>query len=459
MSLPKYPEYKDSAVEWMGKVPSTWRMAPLKHCFAIFGGATPKTDEAAYWEGGIVWVSPADLSKLSSIYIGDSSRKISKAGLESCSATLVPKGSIVLSTRAPIGSLAIAATELCTNQGCKSLVPRQDISHFFYAYFLQASNEALNLRGKGTTFLELSADELGTFKVPRPSIEEQNGIAKFLDRETAKINDLISEQEKLITLLAEKRQATISHAVTKGLNPDAPMKDSGVEWLGAVPEHWGHSKKLVDLAASHRHSFVNGPFGSDLLTSELVSDGVPVVYIRDIKPNGYLRVSEWCVTQKKAQQLEFCNLLPGDIIVAKVGDPPGLAAVYPVGEPEAIVTQDVIRLRIDDEIANAEYVKWLLNSKCGQTQIDSISVEATRTRVGLGDYKQLRFFVPPLLEQCEIAKFLNQECIRLDALSNEATRGIQLLNERRRALIVAAVSGKIDVRQAAQQDQTILEAA
>jgi type I restriction enzyme S subunit len=151
------------------------------------------------------------------------------------------------------------------------------------------------------------------------------------------------------------------------------------------------------------------------------------------------------VTPEKAEQLKFCNVISRDVLVAKVGDPPGLAAVYPQGEVEGIVTQDVIRLRVDPEKANAEYVRWLLNSKYGQTQIDHISVEATRTRVGLGEYKQLRFFVPPLHEQNAITDFLDAETIKLDALKVEAERAIDLLKERRSALISAAVTGKIDV--------------
>jgi len=298
----------------------------------------------------------------------------------------------------------------------------------------------------------ISYMQFGSLCVPVPNIDEQSAIAAFLDRETGKIDSLIVEQEKLLALLAEKRQATISHAVTRGLNPDVPMKVSGVAWLGAVPAHWGNSKKLLDLAQGHRHSFVNGPFGSDLLTSELASEGVPVIYIRDIKPSGYLRVSEWCVTPEKAEQLKFCNVIPGDVLVAKVGDPPGLAAVYPQGEVNGIVTQDVIRLRVDPVKASAEYIRWLLNSKYGQTQIDHISVESTRTRVGLGEYKQLRFFIPPLHEQTAIADFLEAETTKLDALKGEAERVIDLLRERRSALIAAAVTGKIDVQCSAPQE-------
>jgi type I restriction enzyme S subunit len=255
----------------------------------------------------------------------------------------------------------------------------------------------------------------------------------------------VAWQQRLIELLKEKRQATISRAVTKGLDPNAPMKASGLEWFGAVPQHWGHSTKLNDLAGKTRHSFVNGPFGSDLLTEELLAEGVPVIYIRDLKPSGYRRVSEWCVTSKKAGELSFCNVIPGDILIAKVGEPPGLAVVYPGTEPNGIVTQDVIRLRVNETV-DPHFVAYLLNSDFGRISIDLISVASTRTRIGLGEYKQLRCVIFPLSEQRAIASFLDRERTKFDTLVTEAETAIALLQERRSALVTAAVTGKIDVR-------------
>ncbi len=238
MSFPRYPEYKDSGVEWLGGVPAHWEVLPTKRAFAVIGGSTPKSDDPTYWDGDICWVTPADLSRLSGLEITESLRTITEAGLASCGTSLVPTGSVILSTRAPIGSLGIAAIPICTNQGCKALVPSGHVDSRFMAYVLGVSTAALNIRGKGTTFLELSGDELAAFRIPAPSFREQTAIAAFLDRETAKIDALVAEQERLIALLKEKRQAVISHAVTKGLNPDAPMKPSGIEWLGDVPAHW-----------------------------------------------------------------------------------------------------------------------------------------------------------------------------------------------------------------------------
>lgn len=437
-------------MEWLDEVPAHWLLAKLRHFTRFTGGGTPSREMPAFWQGEIPWVSPQDMK---TECIDAVEECITEIGLINCSANLVEPGRVLLVVRSGILKhtipVAINAIAVSLNQDMKALEFDSTIcTSRFFLRWVQGLNDYLLLAWakQGATVESIEHAYLAGTVIPLPPLEEQTAIAVFLDRETAKIDALIAEQEKLIGLLAEKRQATISHAVTRGLNPNATMKDSGVAWLGEVPAHWGTSKKLTDLAERRQHSFVNGPFGSDLLTSELVQEGVPVIYIRDLKHQGYTRVSEWCVTLEKAMQLRFCNVVSGDILIAKVGDPPGLAVVYPAGEPDGIVTQDVIRLRVDEELACAEYIRWLLNSTYGQTAIDQISVESTRTRVGLGEYKQLRFFVPPREEQVLIAASLHAEVAKLDLLKTEAERGISLLKERRSALIAAAVTGQIDVR-------------
>ncbi len=294
-----YPEYKDSGVEWLGELPSTWEVMPIKRLAEIFNGSTPKSGEEGYWDGNISWVTPADLGKTRSPIIHGGARNITRSGYESCGTTMVPSGSIILSSRAPIGTLGIAGKELCTNQGCKSLVLRNKIDSKFFYYVLLSSTKQLNLLGRGTTFLELSSDELGAYKAPLPSDLERTKITNFLDHETAKIDTLIEEQQSLIRLLQEKRQAVISHAVTKGLNPDAPMKDSGVDWLGKVPDHWIISKfgyiSLVVRGGSPR------PAGDPALFN---GDYSPWVTVAEITKDDeiYLNKTETFLTRKGSEQ-------------------------------------------------------------------------------------------------------------------------------------------------------------
>jgi type I restriction enzyme S subunit len=215
--------------------------------------------------------------------------------------------------------------------------------------------------------------------------------------------------------------------------------------LGKVPEHWEKSK-LVNTGDGTKGCFVNGPFGSDLLAHELRDEGVPVIYIRDIKPTGYSRKSTVHVTPKKALKLEVCKVQTGDVLVSKVGDPPGDTCVYPSSEPEAIITQDVIRIRADRQKFSPEFIAYLLNSDFGQIVLNNISVEGTRKRVSLGDFKGTKFVFPSLSESINIVGYLNSQCSKLDHIISQAEITISLMQERRTALISAAVTGKIDVR-------------
>jgi len=240
MEYPAYSEYKQSNSKWIGEIPVDWESVPIKRKHLIVNGSTPKSTEPLFWDdGNIVWVTPADFDDLNNGYIRTSSRMITEDGLSSCGTTIVPERSVVVTTRAPIGKIAQAGIELCTNQGCKSLVRDSvDLLERFVFYTLVASNIQLNALGLGTTFMELSRDDLGYYPVALPSIPEQQKIVDFLDWKTGQIDTLITKKQQLIEKFKEKRIALITQVVTKGLDPNAPMRDSGIPWLGKVPEHW-----------------------------------------------------------------------------------------------------------------------------------------------------------------------------------------------------------------------------
>lgn len=248
-----YPEYKDSGVEWLGEIPEGWTAKRLKRVFKVVNGSTPASGEPAYWDGDIPWVTPEDLGDLNGTTILVTRRNITDAGYRSCGTTLVPAGSLVLSTRAPIGHLAIAGVDLCTNQGCRSLVFRKADCHSYYFYEVSSARSELESLGQGSTFRELAKGMLEAVELAVPPEPEQRAIAAFLDRETARIDGLVAKKERLIELLQEKRTALITRAVTKGLDPTVPMKDSGVEWLGEIPAHW-EVKKVKRLCLVRRGS-------------------------------------------------------------------------------------------------------------------------------------------------------------------------------------------------------------
>mgnify|MGYP000912388754 CR=1 FL=1 len=213
--LDPHPSLKPSGVEWLGEVPEGWEVLPLKRKFRVVNGGTPASAEEMYWDGDITWVTPDDLGKIETQKIAHSRRQITKDGLDNCSARLVPCSSIIMSTRAPIGHIAIADVEVCTNQGCRSLVPlnKSVLSDFIY-YSLIGSKAVLQAKGKGTTFMELSSEDLGSHIVTVPSYLEQCAIANFLDRETVKIDRMVSLEEAVIERQQEYRSALITAAVT-----------------------------------------------------------------------------------------------------------------------------------------------------------------------------------------------------------------------------------------------------
>lgn len=206
-------EMKDSGIQWIGQIPHKWELIKLKYKFLISSGATPKTDMPQYWDGDVLWITPADF-KTEDKYVSRGKRNLSKEGFSSCSASMVPKGSIIFSKRAPIGAVVIAQEDLSTNQGCLSCTPlgKDDIEFYYYA--ISVFREQFELLGSGTTFKEISASTFGGFKLPYPDIAIQNEISKYLREKCSKINQLIIDKQALIIDLESYKRSIIYETVT-----------------------------------------------------------------------------------------------------------------------------------------------------------------------------------------------------------------------------------------------------
>ena len=233
-----YPAYKDSGVEWLGDVPEHWELRRLKGLTEIRSGATPASGKSEYWNGAILWKTPEDRGHLQDRYISTSRRKITRVGYQSCGTKLAPAGSTVVSTRAPIGHLAILGREGCTNQGCRLLVPREDlvIPEWAYLGLLTARREVRNL-GQGTTFAELSSEALGAFLLPVPTLPEQTAITRLLDHADRRIRRGICANQKGIELLHEYRTRLISDVVTGKVDVRDATANLAIE--AAVPSGAG----------------------------------------------------------------------------------------------------------------------------------------------------------------------------------------------------------------------------
>lgn len=204
---------RPSGIDWIGDIPAHWKVAPIKNSFILYAGATPKTERAEFWDGDIVWITPADY-KTDDHFVKEGRKNITLEGLASCATEIVPIDSLIFSKRAPIGTVAIASIPLCTNQGCISCVPKS-ISHSNYFYYLcRIATSEFEILGSGATFLEISSSNFANFKMPLPPLSEQVAIADYLDAKCAEIDGLKAKLTKKRETLTELRQSIISEVVT-----------------------------------------------------------------------------------------------------------------------------------------------------------------------------------------------------------------------------------------------------
>ncbi|WP_334380398.1 restriction endonuclease subunit S [Bradyrhizobium sp. AZCC 1577] len=317
---------------------------------------------------------------------------------------------------------------------------KKGLSLRFFLYLFQNGYQrrifyAFGQGASGLGRWRMPTDSFNDFILPVPPLAEQLAIAGLLDRETAKIDALVQEQQRLMELLKQKRQAVISHAVTKGLSPKTPMKDSGVEWLGQVPKHWS-TAKLRSLT----RQIVDGAH----FTPTYVGDGVPFLRVTDItRPTIELEEVKRIPLAEHNELSKRCRPEKGDLLLSKNGT---------IGVPKVIdwewefsIFVSLCLIKFSDEM-NAEYAAFVFRSRAIETQIEDGSKQSTVTNLHLEKIASFRFPVPPLDEQSLIVTRLNEAVSQLDGLMSTASRAVELLQERRAALISAAVTGKIDVR-------------
>ena len=220
----------------------------IKHHFKIGAGTTPKSDIPSYWDGDIVWITPADF-KTDDVYVSEGHRNLTQEGFESSTLEIIPAGNIIFSKRAPIGQVVINSVDLCTNQGCLTAVPLDKSNVKYYRYAMSAATNQFELAGSGTTFKEISATAFGNFILPSPNVSEQNKITEYLDRKCSSIDSVIMKQQVIVDKLKEYKLSLITESVTRGLNYECQMKDSGIDYIGLVPAHW-HQCRLRNIGGA-----------------------------------------------------------------------------------------------------------------------------------------------------------------------------------------------------------------
>lgn len=433
MSLPRYPDYKDSGVEWLGNIPIHWDICKFRHVF---------TESPDKIQGEVVgpMLSVSGYRGIEIKEYDDENRR--RLNDDLIGYRIVRPGQLVVNTMwLNYAGLGVSAFEGHVSPAYRSYWIDSSLDRRYIHHLMRCDSFVKGytkfLTGVRPNSLQMSRDDLMAFQLLRPPVDEQTAIATFLDCETDKIDALIAEQEKLIALLAEKRQATISHAVTRGLNPYAPMKDSGVAWLGKVPAHW-------EVASLKRFWSV---MDCKHVTAEFVDEGIPLASIREVQSKYVLLEGAKQTTPYFYEQLIEGGRKPsaGDLIFSRnatVGEVAQVTETHPL----FAMGQDVCLLRALSEGFSSDFLQAAIRSSVVVEQLKNMMVGSTFKRVNVEEIRNLIIPMPPRDEQFELAGFIEAETAKLDALNAEAVRAIALLKERRSALIAAAVTGQIDVR-------------
>lgn len=435
-----YPTYGKSGVEWVGETPTGWEVQP----FFVHASQCKRSNK------GMV------NDNLLSLSFGRVIRKnieTSEGLLPESFETyqVIEPDDIVFRLTDLQNDKRSLRSALCQELGIITsayLVARPtEIEAGYLAYLMRSYDLTKVLYALGSGLRQsLKYADMKRLPLLVPSLEEQTQIAKFLDYETAKIDALIEKQQQLITLLKEKRQAVISHAVTQGLNSDAPMRDSGVEWLGEVPAHW-EVTRLKYTKSRQRNAFVDGPFGSNLKSEHFLDDGTVFVIESGFATSGELQEEKLKrISEQHFSTIARSEAREGDIIIAKIGARYGMSSILPMLSSKAVVSGNSLKLTVDAETMSVDYAHALLGvlKVCGAMD-DNVNVTA-QPALSLGGLNNILFLRPPLSEQAAVVRELETRRGKLDDLIASALSLAETLAERRTALISAAVTGKIDVR-------------
>ena len=416
--MKKYDEYKDSGVAWIGEVPKHWEVIKLKYKYHFQTGATPNTGKKENFEGELKW---ANISDLNGSVVYDTTKHISKEATSKCSMNISPKGSLMYSFKLSVGTVAFCGEDMYTNEAIASFIPQKnDLKYLFYcAPIFIIHNANRNIYNAPLLNQELIKNAL----ICLPSLNEQTAIATYLDTHCAKIDNLISIQQKRIALLQELKQSVITHAVTKGLNPNVEMKQSGVEWIGDVPKHW----KV--LRGKYALSILSGfPFDSQKFEFEDNGVYMPLIRIRDI--NG----SSTEVYYSGSYPIESV-VKTGEVLIGMDGD----FNISKWKGTNALLNQRVCKLR-EDSSMNTHYAFYMLSSPL--KAINSVTYATTVKHLSVYDIYNAFIPVPPISEQTAIASYLDRKCATIDTSISNAQHQIDLLQEYKQSLITEVVTGK-----------------
>lgn len=434
----RYPAYRESGVEWLPEIPAHWELQRLKRIVQFRGGGTPAKDNLEYWTGVIPWVSPKDMK---TSLVTNTEDSISVEAVRESATSMIPAGAVLMVVRSGILAhtipVAIAGCELTLNQDMKAMIPDSRITPEYLLYFISGMQRELLARWKkeGATVESLELDAIGSTTILLPPVREQRAIATYLGNETAKIDAMGAKKEHLIDQLHELRTAVISRAVTKGLSPTVPVKNSGIDWLGIMPAHW----ELAPL----KRLLTRTDYG---ISDSLAAGGsIRVLTMAHIQRGEVVMPADGSIdVVEDALLLDHSDLLFNRTnsreLVGKVG-------IFRGSRSDSVTFASyLVRMTVQAGVS-PEWLNYLLNSSGLLEMARSMAfLSVNQSNLNPTRYAQIVIPIPPPAEQAALAEHLRKETARIDRLVAKIREAIDQLKSLRTAVIYSAVTGKIDLR-------------
>lgn len=428
--MKKYDKYKDSGVEWIGDIPYGWKCLRNRFVCSFRNGYTPSKQNKEFWtNGSIPWYRMDDIResgrmlKESKLYISPSA--VNNGGL-------FEAGSFILATTATIGEHAMLIVDSLANQRFTNLKIRKslNLSNEYFFYYLFLIDDFCKSTTKTATFPAVNMTDLKNVIILLPPISEQRAIALYLDKACAKIDKVIAAQQKRIELIKELRQNIISRAVTKGINRNVPMKDSGVEWIGEIPYGWKCLRLKYCAELNPKSDLYN------LDKNDMVSF-IPMECLRNDNITPIIR--------KYTEVMNYTSFQENDILVAKVTpcfENRNMAIATNLRNKRGFGSSEILVFRAN-ELVNNRFLFFYLNSDYIQNVgVRSLTGTGGLKRISTNDLRDVKIPLPPISEQRAIVSYLNNKCPELDVLSSKAEQQIKLLEEYKQSLIKEVVTGK-----------------
>ncbi|MDM8525722.1 restriction endonuclease subunit S [Desulfococcaceae bacterium HSG8] len=429
-TLKAYKKYKDSGVEWIGEIPAHWEVSPTKRIFRLMTDPAPENNNM----------------ELLSVYtdIGVKPRKELEERGNKASTTdyywLVKKGDIIVNKLlAWMGAIGISEYDGVTSPAYDVLRKTKKLNPYYYHFLFRNpfTHQELKKYSKGImdVRLRLYFSEFGRIMLPLPPIETQNRIVEYLNRKAEQADTFIGKQTLLVELLKEQKKAIINQAVTKGLNPDAPMKDSGIEWLGEIPAHW-EVKKLKYLTSQITVGIVVTP------AKYYVESGIPCLRSLNVREMKLNKNDLVYISQESNEFHKKSMIFHGDLVSVRTGQPGTTSVVDERFDGSNCI--DLIITRKSSNF-NSHYMAFYMNSKYAQFQYEKGADGAIQQHFNIGLAKNMIVVVPPIVEQKSICNFIDTEFFKVDQAIEKAEKEITLVKEYLQSLIYQVVTGRLKI--------------